>query len=223
MSKRAYSAWDYPSNTKRNPIPPANSSQGHNRGVVIPQSQQSTAAKKGFPKPETAIPMDRQLYREALEAQTAASQNTAAKTPKQSVEKPLDRQNQENAKPADRKQKQMLPQEEQNILRQKQTVPQWKAKRPDGLRKSNGDYESEEERRQKELEEEERRREEAEEQRRWEELQEEIRKSQERMAAEEEFLEMQEKQIQNYQRYLDYQEKQWQQEKRRERWEGFGE
>ena len=43
MSKRAYSAWDYPSNTKRNPIPPAKSSQERNRGVGIPQSQQSTA------------------------------------------------------------------------------------------------------------------------------------------------------------------------------------
>ena len=43
MSKRAYSAWDYPSNTKRNPIPPAKSSQERNRGVGIPQGQQSTA------------------------------------------------------------------------------------------------------------------------------------------------------------------------------------
>ncbi len=94
MSKRAYSAWDYPSNTKQNPIPPAKSSQERNRGVGIPQSQQSTAAKKSFPKPETAIPMDRQLYREALEAQGAAQQNPAAKTPRQSIEKPLDRQEQ---------------------------------------------------------------------------------------------------------------------------------
>lgn len=73
MSKRSYPVWDYPSNTKQNPIPPAKSSQGQNRGVGIPQSQQSTAAKKSFPKPETAIPLDRQLYREALEAQTAAT------------------------------------------------------------------------------------------------------------------------------------------------------
>ena len=73
MSKRSYPVWDYPSNTKQNPIPPANSSQERNRGVGIPQSQQSTAAKKSFPKPETAIPMDRQLYREALEAQTSAA------------------------------------------------------------------------------------------------------------------------------------------------------
>ena len=68
MSKRAYSAWDYPSNTKQNPIPPAKSAQERNRGVGIPQSQQSTTTKKNFPKPETVIPMDRQLYREALEA-----------------------------------------------------------------------------------------------------------------------------------------------------------
>ena len=73
MSKRSYPVWGYPSNAKQNPIPPLKSTQGQNRGVGIPQSQQSTAAKKSFPKPETAIPTDRQLYREALEAQTSAT------------------------------------------------------------------------------------------------------------------------------------------------------
>ena len=43
MSKRSYPVWDYPSNTKQNPIPPAKSAQERNRGVGIPQSQQSRA------------------------------------------------------------------------------------------------------------------------------------------------------------------------------------
>ena len=46
MSKRSYPAWDYPSNTKQNPIPPLKSPQGQNRGVGIPQSQQSTATRQ---------------------------------------------------------------------------------------------------------------------------------------------------------------------------------
>ena len=59
MSKRAYSAWDYPSNTKRNPIPPAKSSQERNRGVGIPQSQQSTA-----PLPQNTTPAQRGIVPE---------------------------------------------------------------------------------------------------------------------------------------------------------------
>ena len=59
MSKKAYSAWDYPSNTKRNPIPPAKSSQERNRGVGIPQSQQSTA-----PLPQNTTPAQRGIVPE---------------------------------------------------------------------------------------------------------------------------------------------------------------
>lgn len=43
MSKRSYPVWDYPSNTKQNLITPAKSPQERNRGVGIPQSQQSRA------------------------------------------------------------------------------------------------------------------------------------------------------------------------------------
>ena len=59
MSKRVYSAWDYPSNTKRNPIPPAKSSQERNRGVGIPQSRQSTA-----PLPQNTTPAQRGIVPE---------------------------------------------------------------------------------------------------------------------------------------------------------------
>lgn len=46
MSKRSYPVWDYPSNTKQNLITPAKSPQERNRGVGIPQSQQSADAAK---------------------------------------------------------------------------------------------------------------------------------------------------------------------------------
>ena len=96
MSKRSYPVWDYPTNTKQNPIPPLKSTQGQNRGVGIPQSQQSTAAKKGFPKPETAIPMDRQLYREALEAQTAATIPQRGQNARQNYKPPTRRRPTQN-------------------------------------------------------------------------------------------------------------------------------
>ena len=51
MSKRAYPVWDYPSNTKTNPIPPTKSSQGRapsNPTVAVPQGQTSqTTARAG--------------------------------------------------------------------------------------------------------------------------------------------------------------------------------
>ena len=51
MSRKAYSVWDYPSNTKTNPIPPTKSSQGRapsNPTVAVPQGQTSqTTARAG--------------------------------------------------------------------------------------------------------------------------------------------------------------------------------
>ena len=51
MSKRSYPVWDYPSNTKTNPIPPTKSSQGRapsNPTVAVPQGQTSqTTARAG--------------------------------------------------------------------------------------------------------------------------------------------------------------------------------
>ena len=51
MSKRAYPVWDYPSNTKTNPIPPTKSLQGRapsNPTVAVPQGQTSqTTARAG--------------------------------------------------------------------------------------------------------------------------------------------------------------------------------
>ena len=74
MSKKAYPVWDYPSNTKTNPIPQAKSSQGRstsNPTVGVPQGQKPKTAQKKPQKPENTIPTNRQLYREALEAQAA--------------------------------------------------------------------------------------------------------------------------------------------------------
>lgn len=97
MSKKAYSVWDNPSNTKPSPAPPAKSKKKQKQTVGVPQGQQSkTPAQKTLPKAESSIPMDRQLYREVLEAQNAVPQHPESKTPKQFVEKPLDRQEQGN-------------------------------------------------------------------------------------------------------------------------------
>ena len=56
MSKKAYSVWDNPSNTKTNPIPPAKSSQGRsttNPTVGVPQGQTSqTTARAGSNVPQ---------------------------------------------------------------------------------------------------------------------------------------------------------------------------
>ena len=56
MSKRAYPVWDYPSNTKTNPIPPTKSSQGRapsNPTVAVPQGQTSqTTARAGSNVPQ---------------------------------------------------------------------------------------------------------------------------------------------------------------------------
>ena len=56
MSKKAYPVWDYPSNTKTNPIPPAKSSQGRstsNPTVGVPQGQTSqTTARAGSNVPQ---------------------------------------------------------------------------------------------------------------------------------------------------------------------------
>ena len=56
MSKKAYPVWDYPSNTKTNPIPPAKSSQGRsttNPTVGVPQGQTSqTTAQAGSNVPQ---------------------------------------------------------------------------------------------------------------------------------------------------------------------------
>ena len=212
MSKKAYSMWDYPSNTNSNPVPPAKSQKKQKQTVGVPQGQQPKApAQKASKKAESTIPMDRQLYREVLEAQNAVPQHPESKTPKQFVEKPLDRQEQGNLELLNRKQqeplpqqKQTQPQEKQTLPRQKQTLPQWNQKRPDALRKADEGYETEEERRQRELEEEERRRE-------------------EREAMEKEAQRMREEAELEYQRYLEYMEEQRRQEERRERWNGFGE
>ena len=212
MSKKAYSMWDYPSNTNSNPVPPAKSQKKQKQTVGVPQGQQPKApAQKASKKAESTIPMDRQLYREVLEAQNAVPQHPESKTPKQFVEKPLDRQEQGNLELLNRKQqeplpqqKQTQPQEKQTIPRQKQTLPQWNQKRPDALRKADEGYETEEERRQRELEEEESRRE-------------------EREAMEKEAQRMREEAELEYQRYLEYMEEQRRQEERRERWNGFGE
>ena len=212
MSKKAYSVWDNPSNTKPSPAPPAKSKKKQKQTVGVPQGQQPKApAQKASKKAESTIPMDRQLYREVLEAQNAVPQHPESKTPKQFVEKPLDRQEQGNLELLNRKQqeplpqqKQTQPQEKQTIPRQKQTLPQWNQKRPDALRKADEGYETEEERRQRELEEEESRRE-------------------EREAMEKEAQRMREEAELEYQRYLEYMEEQRRQEERRERWNGFGE
>ena len=201
MSKKAYSMWDYPSNTNSNPVPPAKSQKKQKQTVGVPQGQQPKApAQKASKKAESTIPMDRQLYREVLEAQNAVPQHPESKTPKQFVEKPLDRQEQGNLELLNRKQqeplpqqKQTQPQEKQTIPRQKQTLPQWNQKRPDALRKADEGYETEEERRQRELEEEERRRE-------------------EREAMEKEAQRMREEAELEYQRYLEYMEEQRRQE-----------
>ncbi len=212
MSKKAYSVWDNPSNTKPNPAPPAKSQKKQKQAVGIPQGQQTkTPAQKTPPKAESSIPVDRQLYREALEAQAAAPQYPNTKTSKQSVEKPMSRQEQGNSELLNHKQKETLPQQKQTqpqqkqtLPRQKQTLPQWNQKRQDVLRKADEGYETEEERRQRELEEEERRRE-------------------EREAMEKEAQRMREEAELEYQRYLEYMEEQRRQEERRERWNGFGE
>ncbi len=50
MSKKAYSVWEYTSNTKTNPIPPAKSSQGRsttNPTVGVPQGQTSQTTGRG--------------------------------------------------------------------------------------------------------------------------------------------------------------------------------
>ena len=56
MSRKAYSVWEYPSNTKTNPIPPAKSSQGRsttNPTVGVPQGQTSqTTARAGSNVPQ---------------------------------------------------------------------------------------------------------------------------------------------------------------------------
>ena len=56
MSKKAYSVWEYTSNTKTNPIPPAKSSQGRsttNPTVGVPQGQTSqTTARAGSNVPQ---------------------------------------------------------------------------------------------------------------------------------------------------------------------------
>lgn len=158
MSKRSYPVWDYPSNTKHNPIPPVTSSQGRssaNPTAGVPQGQTGHAAAQTKRKGQRDIvPLNRQLYREALETQSTVPKNPAARTPEQSVEKPLDRREQGYFKPANRKEKQTFPQEKQTNPSQKQTVPQRKQKRGDVLRKTYGDYESEAERHWRELEEE---------------------------------------------------------------------
>ena len=228
MSRKAYSVWEYTSNTKTNPIPPVKSSRGRstsNPTVGVPQGQKPKTAQKKPQKPENTIPTNRQFYREALEAQAAAPQYPNTKTSKQSVEKPMSRQEQGNSELLNHKQKETLPQqkqtqpqqrqtqpqqkqtqpqEKQTLPRQKQTLPQWNQKRPDALRKADEGYETEEERRQRELEEEERRRE-------------------EREAMEKEAQRMREEAELEYQRYLECMEEQRRQEERRERWNGFGE
>ena len=56
MSRKAYSVWEYTSNTKTNPIPPAKSSQGRstsNPTVGVPQGQTSqTTARAGSNVPQ---------------------------------------------------------------------------------------------------------------------------------------------------------------------------
>ena len=206
MSRKAYSVWDNPSNTKPSPAPPAKSQKKQKQTVGVPQGQQSkTPAQKTLPKAESSIPMDRQLYREALEAQAAAPQYPETKTPKQSVEKPMNRQGQDSEL-LNRKQKQPLPQQrqtpqqKQTSPQQKQALPEWNRKRPDVLRKTDDGYETEEERRQRELEEEERKREERE---AWEAHEEAVRKHWEEIE----------------QARIKYEK----QQQRRERWNGFGE
>ena len=206
MSKKAYSVWDNPSNTKPSPAPPAKSQKKQKQTVGVPQGQQSkTPAQKTLPKAESSIPMDRQLYREALEAQAAAPQYPETKIPKQSVEKPMNRQGQDSEL-LNRKQKQPLPQQrqtpqqKQTSPQQKQALPEWNRKRPDVLRKTDDGYETEEERRQRELEEEERKREERE---AWEAHEEAVRKHWEEIE----------------QARIKYEK----QQQRRERWNGFGE
>ncbi len=210
MSRKAYSVWDYPSNTKTNPIPPTKSSQGRapsNPTVAVPQGQKPKTAQKKPQKPENTIPMERQLYREALEAQTAASQYPKTKTPKQAAEKPMSRQEQGNSEQLNRKQQEILPQQKQTqpqqkqtLPRQKQTLPQWNQKRPDVLRKTDEGYETAEERHQREIEEAERRREER-----------------EALEAQEEAIRQHWEEIE--QARLKYEKEQ----QRRERWNGFGE
>lgn len=210
MSKKAYPVWDYPSNTKTNPIPPAKSSQGRstsNPTVGVPQGQKPKTAQKKPQKPENTIPTNRQLYREALEAQAAAPQYPNTKTSKQSVEKPMSRQGQGNSELLNHKQKETLPQQKQTqpqqkqtLPRQKQTLPQWNQKRQDVLRKADEGYETAEERHQREIEEAERRREER-----------------EAREAQEEAIRQHWEEIE--QARLKYEKEQ----QRRERWNGFSE
>ena len=40
MSRKAYSVWEYTSNTKTNPIPPAKSQKKQKQTVGVPQGQQ---------------------------------------------------------------------------------------------------------------------------------------------------------------------------------------
>ena len=138
MSKRAYPVWNYSSNTKTNPIPPVRSSQGRsaaNPAVGIPQGQTSKTGQGKPPNPEDIIPVNRQLYREVIEAQNAAPRYPETTSPKQSVLKPMNRQEQRNSELLNRKQKETLPQQKQTLPRQKLAFPKRNMNRPDALRK----------------------------------------------------------------------------------------
>lgn len=142
MSRRTDPTETYPSNTKTNPIPPLRPTQGRsaaNPTAGVPQRQTGrTAAQTKRKDQGNTIPLNRQLYREALEAQAGNPQSPAIKTTRQIAEKTWNGQEPTSSALPNRKQKQMLPQE-------KQTLPMGRPKRPDRLWKTE-EEESEEER-----------------------------------------------------------------------------
>ena len=92
MSRRTDPTENYPSNTKTNPIPPLRPTQGRgaaNPAAGVPQGQTGrTAAQTKRKDQRNTIPLSRQLYREALEAQAAASPSRQGQNTGQSYKPP---------------------------------------------------------------------------------------------------------------------------------------